>query len=159
MIALAAVVVLAVAGSTWGYSASSKTVTLSLDGKSQEVTAFGGTVGDVLEAEGIEVSDRDVVAPSLDEQVADGSQITVQLRAVRSSSTSTARATTHWVTATTVVRARSTRSAARYAGADLSASRGGSIDRERHDPRRRHPQDPHGQARRPRGRRSAPSPR
>ena len=75
MVTLAAIMVLAVAGSTWGYSALSKTVTLSLDGQSQEVTAFGGTVGDVLESEGIEVSARDVVAPSLDEKLADGSKI------------------------------------------------------------------------------------
>lgn len=64
MIALAGVVVLAVAGTTWGYTAMSKTVTLSLDGQSEQVTAFGGTVGDVLEAQGVEVSPRDVVAPT-----------------------------------------------------------------------------------------------
>ena len=45
-------VVLAVAGSTWGYSALSKTVTLSLDGQSEQVSAFGGTVGDVNDRSG-----------------------------------------------------------------------------------------------------------
>ena len=59
MIVLATVVVLAVAGTTWGYSSLSKSVTLSLDGKSEQVTAFGGTVGDVLDSEGVEVGARD----------------------------------------------------------------------------------------------------
>ena len=128
MIALAGVVVLAVAGSTWGYSALSKTVTLSLDGKSQEVTAFGGTVGDVLESEGIDVSSRDVVAPSLDEKVEDGSKITVQFaKQLRLDVDGTTR--TYWVTATTVSRALD-EIGRTYPGADLSASRGGDIDRE-----------------------------
>lgn len=128
MIALAGVVVLAVAGSTWGYSALSKTVTLTVDGQAQEVTAFGGTVGDVLAAEGIEVGERDVVAPSVDEQVSDGSEITVQYArpfelAVDGESE------TYWVTATTVSRALDQIGRA-YRGSDLSASRGGSIDRD-----------------------------
>ncbi|WP_269320328.1 resuscitation-promoting factor [Nocardioides sp. URHA0032] len=128
MIALAGVVVLAVAGSTWGYSALSKTVTLSLDGKSEQVTAFGGTVGDVLEAQGVDVSSRDVVAPSLDEKVEDGSKITVrfakQLQLDVDGSTKT-----YWVTATTVSRALDEIGRS-YRDADLSVSRGGSIDRE-----------------------------
>ena len=49
--------VLAVAGTTFGYAALSKSVTLTLDGQDREVTAMGGTVGDVLDAEGIEVGD------------------------------------------------------------------------------------------------------
>ena len=127
MVALAAVVVLAVAGSTWGYSALSKTVTLSLDGQSQEVTAFGGTVGDVLESEGIEVSARDVVAPSVDEKIADGSKISVRFaRPLELSVDGETR--TYWVTATTVSRALG-EIGRRYADAELSASRGGSIDR------------------------------
>ena len=127
MVALAAVVVLAVAGSTWGYSALSKTVTLSVDGESQEVTAFGGTVADVLESEGIELSARDVVAPSLDERIDDGSKISVQFaRQLELSVDGTSR--TYWVTATTVSRALD-EIGVRYAGAELSASRGGAIDR------------------------------
>ena len=128
MIALSGVVVLAVAGSTWGYTALSKTVTLSLDGKSQEVTAFGGTVGDVLEAEGVEVTDRDVVAPSLDEEVSDGSKITVAF-ARQLELEVDGESQTHWVTATTVSRALDEIGRA-YRGSDLSVSRSGSIDRE-----------------------------
>jgi resuscitation-promoting factor RpfB len=128
MIALAGVVVLAVAGTTWGYSALSKTVTLSLDGKSEKVTAFGGTVGDVLASEGIEVSGRDVVAPSLDEKIDDGSKITVKFaRPLSLEVDGTTK--TYWVTSTTVSRALDEIGRS-YRGAELSASRGGSIDRE-----------------------------
>lgn len=128
MIVLAGVVVLAVAGSTWGYTALSKTVTLSIDGKSQEVTAFGGTVGDVLESEGIEVGAKDVVAPSVDEAISDGSEITVQFSRPLEL-TVDGKSQTYWVTATTVSRALDEIGRA-YRGAELSASRGGSIDRE-----------------------------
>ncbi|HEU5038628.1 MAG TPA: transglycosylase family protein [Nocardioides sp.] len=128
MIALAGVVVLAVAGSTWGYSALSKTVTLSLDGKSHEVTAYGGTVGDVLESEGVDVSSRDVVAPSLDEKVEDGSKITVQFaKQLKLDVDGTEK--TYWVTATTLSRALDEIGRG-FRDADLSVSRGGSIDRE-----------------------------
>ena len=128
MLALAGVVVLAVAGSTWGYSALSKTVTLTLDGEPQQVTAFGGTVGDVLESEGIEVSEKDVVAPSLDESINDGTEITVNFSRPLEL-TVDGDSKTYWVTATTVSRALDEIGRA-YRGAELSASRGGSIDRE-----------------------------
>lgn len=127
MVALAAVVVLAVAGSTWGYSALSKTVTLSIDGKDHQVTAFGGTVGDVLESEGIEVSARDVVAPSVDERIDDGSKISVQFARPFELNVDGA-ARTYWVTATTVSGALA-EVGRRYADAELSVSRGGAIDR------------------------------
>ncbi|MDI6909937.1 resuscitation-promoting factor [Nocardioides sp.] len=127
MVALAAIVVLAVAGSTWGYSALSKTVTLSLDGQSQDVTAFGGTVGDVLESEGVEVSSRDVVAPSVDEPITDGTKISVRFaRPLELSVDGDTR--TYWVTSTTVAEALG-EIGQRYGNAELSASRGGSIDR------------------------------
>jgi uncharacterized protein YabE (DUF348 family) len=128
MIALAGVVVLAVAGTTWGYSTLSKTVTLSLDGRSEEVTAFGGTVGDVLASEGIDVTGRDVVAPSLDEEIEDGSKITVRFaRPLKLDVDGTSK--TYWVTSTTVSRALNEIGRS-YQGSDLSVSRGGSIDRE-----------------------------
>jgi len=127
MIALAAVVVLAVAGSTWGYSKLSKTVTLSLDGKSQEVTAFGGTVGDVLDAQGIEVGSKDIVAPSVDEQVSDGTKITVQFARPFELDVD-GESKTYWVTATTVSEALA-EVGNTYSNAQLSTSRGGSIDR------------------------------
>ena len=128
LVGLAAVVVLAIAGSTWGYSALSKTVTLSVDGKDQQVTAFGGTVGDVLRSQGIAVSARDVVAPSADEKIDDGSKITVQYARPFRLAVDGGRAQTFWVTATTVSRALA-QVGDSYRGADLSVSRGGLIDR------------------------------
>ncbi len=127
MIALATVVVLAVAGTTWGYSALSKSVTLTLDGKSEEVTAFGGTVGDVLAAQGIEVGAKDQVLPAVDETVTDGSRISVHFARPFEVNVD-GEPKTYWVTSTTVSRALA-EIGERYAGADLSASRGGGIDR------------------------------
>ena len=72
------VVALAVAGTTVAYASMTKSVTLSVDGESQQVTALGGTVGDVLDAEGIEIGDHDHVAPGLDEEVTDGTKISVR---------------------------------------------------------------------------------
>jgi uncharacterized protein YabE (DUF348 family) len=127
LVALATVVVLAVAGTTWGYSALSKSVTLSLDGESQEITAFGGTVGDVLESKGVEVSARDIVAPSVDEEIEDGSRISVRF-ARPLELTVDGDTKTYWTTETTVSRALG-QIGERFRGADLSASRGGDIDR------------------------------
>ncbi|WP_309504850.1 MULTISPECIES: transglycosylase family protein [Nocardioides] len=128
MIALCAVVVTAVAGTTFGYSALSKTVTVSLDGESEQVTAFGGTVGDVLAAQGVEVTDRDKVAPPLDEKVSDGSSISVHFARPFEVNVD-GEATTYWVTATTVSGALDA-IGHRYAGADLSTSRSGAVDRD-----------------------------
>jgi uncharacterized protein YabE (DUF348 family) len=127
MLALATVVVLAVAGTTWGYSSLSKSVTLSLDGKPQEVTAFGGTVGDVLDSEGVDVSARDVVAPSLDEKIEDGSQISVRF-ARPLELTVDGDTKTYWTTETTVSRALD-EIGENFRGAELSASRGAELDR------------------------------
>jgi uncharacterized protein YabE (DUF348 family) len=127
MIALATVVVLAVAGTTLGYTALSKSVTVTLDGKSQEVSAFGGTVGDVLADQGVEVTGRDDVAPGLDEPIDDGTRISVHFARPFEVNVD-GEPKTYWVTSTTVSRALG-EIGQRYAGADLSASRGGEIDR------------------------------
>ena len=128
MVALATVVVLAVAGTTYGYAALSKSVTVSVDGKAEQVSAMGQTVGDVLDSEGIDIGAHDVVAPGLDEKVTDGSRITVRFGrplelAVDGDSQ------TYWVTSTTVADALGEIGRS-FAGAELSTSRGGSIDRE-----------------------------
>jgi uncharacterized protein YabE (DUF348 family) len=127
MITLAAVVLLAVAGSTWGYTALSKTVTLTLDGKSQEVTAFGGTVGDVLDDQGVELSAKDEVLPAVDQSIADGTRISVHFARPFEVNVD-GKPKTYWVTSTTVSRALD-EIGRRYVGADLSASRGVDIDR------------------------------
>ena len=128
LVALATVVILALAGTTYGYAALSSTVTLTVDGQDREVTALGGTVGDVLEDQGIEVSDHDVVLPSLDTEVSDGSRINVQYGRPLEL-TVDGDSTTHWVTSTDVASALG-EIGQRFSGAELSTSRSASIGRD-----------------------------
>src|SRR6476469_6099279 len=128
LIALATVAVLAVAGTTFGYAALSKSVTLSLDGKSEQVTAMGGTVGDVLDSQGIDLGPHDIVAPGVDEKVSDGSRITVRFgRPLKLDVDGDKQ--TYWVTSTKVADALG-EIGRRFTGAQPSTSRCGSIDRE-----------------------------
>ncbi|MEO5854149.1 MAG: transglycosylase family protein [Nocardioides sp.] len=124
---LVAAVVLAVAGSTYGYAALTSRVTLSVDGQSREVTAMGETVGAVLAAQGIDVGRHDEVAPGLDEDVTDGSKITVRYGRPLALSVDGVEET-HWVTATNVGAALS-QIGFTVDGADLSVSRGADITR------------------------------
>jgi len=121
------VVVAAVAGTTVGYAALSKDVTLTLDGRTTHVSAIGATVGDVLAAEGIDVTDKDLVAPSIDEGVSDGSAIAVQFGRPLELSVD-GESQTYWVNSTNVASALG-EIGRRFDGADLSASRGSSIGR------------------------------
>ncbi|MGH3306913.1 MAG: transglycosylase family protein [Nocardioides sp.] len=123
-----AAVIVALAGTTAGYAALSKSVTVSLDGQPREVSAMGGTVGDVLSSEGIEVGKHDIVAPSVDEEVADGSRISVRFGRPLELSVD-GNETTHWVTSTDVAAALG-EIGSRFLGADLSTSRGAGIGRE-----------------------------
>jgi resuscitation-promoting factor RpfB len=124
---LVAVVALAVAGTTVAYATMTKSVILSLDGKSQEVSALGGTVGDVLEAEDVEVGEHDQVAPDLDQEVTDGTKISVRygrpLELTVDGNTKT-----YWVTATDVAGALQQIGRV-FSGAALSVSRGTGLDR------------------------------
>ncbi len=126
--ALVAVAAVAVGGTTYGYSTLSTTVDISVDGESRQVTAFADTVGEVLEAEGIEVGERDVVAPDLDEEVVEGSSINVRYaRPLELSVDGTE--STHWVTSTDVASALGEIGRS-FRGADLSTSRGSLIGRD-----------------------------
>jgi uncharacterized protein YabE (DUF348 family) len=128
LVGLTTTALVAVAGVTYGYNAMQTSVTMSIDGQQHHVTAMGHTVGDMLTAEGIHLGPHDIVAPSADEQVVDGSAITVrygrplQLKVDGDPQT-------YWVTATDVGSALS-EIGKRFTGAALSTSRGGSIDRE-----------------------------
>ncbi|GAA1528554.1 resuscitation-promoting factor [Nocardioides humi] len=130
-----AAVLVAVSAVTWGYSSMSTEVRLSVDGEERTVSTMGDTVGDVLRDEGIEVGDRDIVQPGLDEQVRAGDRIAVRFsRPVEL--TVDGETSTHWVTATDVASALREIGAAigmgsdtAYADARLSTSRGADIDR------------------------------
>ena len=125
---LVAVVVAAVAGTTVGYAALRKDVTLTLDGQTRQVSAIGDTVGDVLAAEGIDLDDKDLVAPPVDATISDGSVIAVQFGRPLELSVD-GDATTYWVNSTDVASALS-EIGRRFDGADLSASRSSSIGRK-----------------------------
>jgi resuscitation-promoting factor RpfB len=127
MAVLVAVVIAAVVGTTVAYAAMTKSVTLSLDGKSHEVSALGGTVAEVLDAEGVEIGDHDQVAPSLDQEVSDGTKISVRFGRPLEL-TVDGETQTHWVTATDVESALD-QIGRGYEDAALSVSRGTGIDR------------------------------
>jgi len=124
---LVATIVVAVGGSTLGYAALSKSVTLSLDGQATTVDARGETVADVLSAEGIEITDKDLVAPLLDEPVDDGTRISVQFgRPLELSVDGKER--TYWVNSTDVASALGEVGRG-FSTSDLSMSRDATISR------------------------------
>lgn len=125
---MAAVTAIAVGGATVGYASMSNDVTLSLDGETQDVSVTGDTVGDVLAAEGIELGPHDRVAPSVDEQISDGSAVAVRFGRPFSL-TVDGDETTHWVTATTVDGALA-EVGRTFAASDLSTSRSATVSRD-----------------------------
>ena len=125
---LVAVIVAAVAGTTVGYAALSKDVTLTLDGRTTHVSAIGDTVGDVLASEGIDITDKDLVAPAVDETVTDGTAIAVQFgRPLELSVDGDSH--TYWVNSDNVASALG-EIGRRFTGAELSSSRSSSIGRK-----------------------------
>ena len=111
---------LALAGTTFGYANLSKSVTLSVDGQTSEVRTSADTVGALLKSEDIDVNTHDVVAPSLEAKVQDGTRVAFTIDGAEQ---------TIWTTATTVDEAL-TALAVDLAGAELSTSRSSSIGRE-----------------------------
>jgi uncharacterized protein YabE (DUF348 family) len=124
---LAGVVALAVAATGIGYASLSKTVTLSVDGRTQQVHTFGDSVRDVLAAKDIRVGDHDAVAPSLGSPVEDGQTVAVRYGRPLDVKVD-GRSNRYWVTATDIDSALD-QIGLRVAGADLSASRGTAISR------------------------------
>jgi uncharacterized protein YabE (DUF348 family) len=72
----ALVVALALGGGV--YAATSKTVTITVDGQQQEVSTHAGSVEGALESAGLSVSEHDVLAPAADTDISDGSQIALE---------------------------------------------------------------------------------
>ncbi|MGH8776919.1 MAG: ubiquitin-like domain-containing protein [Jiangellaceae bacterium] len=77
-LAINAAVVSALVGGTTAYTTFDNTVTLSVDGKAESIHTFGDTVDEVLADQGIELGEHDVVAPSVDSPVQDGTEIAVR---------------------------------------------------------------------------------
>lgn len=121
-------VVLAGGGLAWGTFGNTKDVTLSIDGVEQQLETRSGTVEDVLSAEGIEIGEHDIVAPSIESPVADGTRIAVQYgREVTFTVDGVER--TLWTTARSVDELLASLGL-KAEGADLSTSRGAPIGRE-----------------------------
>jgi resuscitation-promoting factor RpfB len=125
--AVAGVVAAAVAATGVGYASMSKTVTLSLDGRTEKVHTFGDSVGDVLAAKHVRVGAHDAVAPSLSSSVDDGQTIAVRYGRPLDVKVD-GRSNRYWVTAKDVDSALD-QIGLRIGGADLSASRGTAISR------------------------------
>jgi uncharacterized protein YabE (DUF348 family) len=73
-----ALVVTALVGGTTAFVAFDRSVTISVDGKQHQVHSFARNVGDLLEGEGIQVDEHDLVTPSLDEGFSDGDTVLVR---------------------------------------------------------------------------------
>lgn len=123
-----AAVLAVLVGGTAAYAANDTTVELTVDGKTSEVSAFGRTsVEDVLEKAGVEVGQRDLVAPSLDTRVSDGDEVLVQF-ARQLTVTVDGQEKTYWTTALTVDQALEDLDI-RAEGAWLSSSRSSRLAR------------------------------
>ncbi len=109
------------------YVTSARTLTLSVDGTAKTVSTRADTVAGVLDEQGIEVGDRDVVAPDLDDQVSEGTEIAVRYSRPLDLELD-GDETRYWVTATEVGTALN-QIGLRVGGAELSASRSASIGR------------------------------
>lgn len=125
---LVGVVVLALAGTTVGYTTMSHDVTLSVDGKDRTIHSFGDDVQSVLADQGIHTGSHDVVVPSLDAPVHDGTRIAVRYGRQLDVNVD-GKKQVYWTTAHTVASAMD-QLGLHFQDADLSASRGASIDRQ-----------------------------
>ncbi len=76
-LSLFAVVLLGLIGGTLAYVAAQKSVTLTIDGQVRTVGTYAGTVGEMLDDEGLEPAAHDVVLPAADQAVADGDAVIV----------------------------------------------------------------------------------
>ena len=123
------VIALAIVAGGLAYVALGKTVTLLVDGQATTLRTFAGEVGDVLESEGVEIGEHDLVAPAPDAEVEDGAEISVRYgRQLTVSIDGNER--TYWTTATNVEDALRQLGLRVVDSAELSTSRSASIGRE-----------------------------
>jgi resuscitation-promoting factor RpfB len=76
-LALFALVLLGLVGGSTAYVLAQKSLTLTVDGQAREVSTYAGTVGEVLDDEGLQTRSHDVVLPDVDASVADGDTVVV----------------------------------------------------------------------------------
>jgi uncharacterized protein YabE (DUF348 family) len=116
---------LAVTGGQAAYEASAKTVALTVDGQRQEVRSHAGTVREVLKAAHLAVGSHDLLAPSMDTKVKDGSTVVLRKGRLMTLTVDGVQRKV-WVTAMSVDEAIS-QVGLRVAGAKLSADRSRAI--------------------------------
>ena len=68
---------LVLAGGTFGYVTLDKAVALSIDGEVSQVQTMAPTVAELLEKQGIEVGEHDVVVPGPDTRLSEGAAVAV----------------------------------------------------------------------------------
>jgi len=124
---IAAITAALVAGSLGFIALRGEAMTLSLDGEAVDIRSTGDTVAEVLEGQGIEITDHDAVAPSLDSSVGEGTRIAVRFGRPIDLRVD-GEASHHWVTATDVASALD-QIGVRMGGAELSVSRSSDISR------------------------------
>ncbi|WP_029430868.1 resuscitation-promoting factor [Blastococcus sp. URHD0036] len=74
-LSLFALVLLGLVGGVVAFYAAQKTLTLTVDGQVREVQTYAGTVGEVLEDEGLQPRSHDVVLPDPGASVSDGDTV------------------------------------------------------------------------------------
>jgi resuscitation-promoting factor RpfB len=98
---IAGATVLAVGGGSFAYASLNKELTVTVDGAPRHVRTMAGTVGELLQDQNIAVADHDLVAPSVDTKLTDGSVVAVQFgRQLKV--TVDGRSRSFWTTATSV---------------------------------------------------------
>jgi len=127
LMGLVGAIVLALVGTAAAYATFSKTVSVTVDGKTSTVRTFGDNVGEVLASKGIKPTTHDSVVPAVDSPVNDGSEIAVRLGRPLALSIDGQKRTV-WTTATQVSAALD-QIGMRFGSAALSVSRSATIDR------------------------------
>ena len=74
-LSLFALVLLGLVGGSFAYFVAQKSVTLTIDGQSREVSTYAATAGEILADEGLSPAAHDVVLPAPDEAVGDGDTV------------------------------------------------------------------------------------
>ncbi|SHN70860.1 Uncharacterized conserved protein YabE, contains G5 and tandem DUF348 domains [Geodermatophilus obscurus] len=72
---LLALVLLGLVGGSVAYFAAQKSLTVTVDGQAREVRTYAGTVGEVLQEEGLRTQSHDVVLPDAAAPVSDGDTV------------------------------------------------------------------------------------
>jgi len=75
---IAGIVAIALVIALFTFLSMRKTIALSVDGNARQITTYAASVGDLLEDEGIELREHDVVAPGAETQLQDGLAIAVR---------------------------------------------------------------------------------